>query len=89
MKATAPRQNRFGTALVTMLALLSADPAQAAESAQLDPATGIAIAELGNRALQQIRRELAQAVLESARPRLPERPALAANWGAGPAANTP
>lgn len=89
MKSTAPRRHRWNAALVTTLALLSASPARAAESAPPDPAVGVAIAELGNRALQQIRRELAQALLENARPRLPEMPALAANWDTTPAANTP
>lgn len=87
MKSTAPRRRRWSAALVTALALLSASPARAADSAQPDPAVGIAIAELGNRALQQIRHKLARALLENARPGLPEVPALAANWDTTPAAN--
>lgn len=90
MKPTAPRRHRWGAALVATLALLGASPARAAESAP-DPAIGIAIAELGNRALQQIRRELAQALLENARPHLPAPPTppLAANWDTAPTTNTP
>lgn len=89
MTPTAPRRRRWSAALVTTLALLSAGPARAVDSAQPDPVVGIAIAELGNRALQQIRRELACALLENARPGLPEMPTLAASWDTTPAANTP
>lgn len=73
MKPSAPHRHRLASVLAATLALLTSVPVHA-EVPQRDPMAMVAVADLGNHALQQIRRELARALPESARPQLPPMP---------------